>query len=106
MNKIDLEGRKAVITGGARGIGLAAAERMLGSGAEVCLWDADAPALDAATKRLAGKGTVHTTIVDVSSVPSVTAGVAMHVSGSWQIALSPSFRSAATTKTFPSSLAK
>ena len=73
MNKIDLEGRKAVITGGARGIGLAAAERMLASGAEVCLWDADAPALDAAAKRLAGKGSVHTTVVDVSSVPSVTA---------------------------------
>jgi 2-dehydro-3-deoxy-L-rhamnonate dehydrogenase (NAD+) len=73
MNKIDLAGRKAVITGGARGIGLAAAERMLDSGAEVSLWDMDGPALDAATKRLAGKGEVHTTIVDVSSVASVTA---------------------------------
>jgi 2-dehydro-3-deoxy-L-rhamnonate dehydrogenase (NAD+) len=73
MNKIDLAGRKAVITGGARGIGLAAAERMLDSGAEVSLWDMDGPALDAATKRLAGKGEVHTTIVDVSSAASVTA---------------------------------
>ena len=73
MNKIDLAGRKAVITGGARGIGLAAAERMLESGAAVSLWDTDGPALDAATKRLAGKGEIHTTIVDVSNVASVTA---------------------------------
>jgi 3-oxoacyl-[acyl-carrier protein] reductase len=73
MNKIDLAGRKAVITGGARGIGLAAAERMLHSGAEVSLWDMDAAALDAAAKRLAGAGRVHTTVVDVSSAASVTA---------------------------------
>jgi 2-dehydro-3-deoxy-L-rhamnonate dehydrogenase (NAD+) len=73
MNKIDLAGRKAVITGGARGIGLAAAERMLDSGAEVSLWDMDAAALDAAAKRLAGAGRAHTTVVDVSSAASVTA---------------------------------
>ena len=33
MNKIDLEGRVAVVTGGAQGIGYAIAERMLASGA-------------------------------------------------------------------------
>ena len=42
MNQIDLAGRIAVITGGAQGIGYAIAERMLGSGASVVLWDADA----------------------------------------------------------------
>ena len=42
MNRIDLEGRVAVITGGAQGIGYAIAERMLASGASVSLWDADA----------------------------------------------------------------
>ena len=42
MNRIDLEGRVAVITGGAQGIGYAIAERMLGSGATVVLWDMDA----------------------------------------------------------------
>ena len=42
MNKIDLEGRVAVVTGGAQGIGYAIAERMLASGASVSLWDADA----------------------------------------------------------------
>ena len=35
MNKIDLEGRVAVVTGGAQGIGYAIAERMLASGATV-----------------------------------------------------------------------
>jgi 3-oxoacyl-[acyl-carrier protein] reductase len=73
MNKIDLQGRKAVVTGGARGIGMSIVERMLDSGAEVSLWDQDAHALDAAVKRLAGKGSVHQTTVDVTDATSVTA---------------------------------
>ena len=73
MNQIDLAGRKAVVTGGGRGIGLAIAERFLDSKAEVALWDVDAHALDAATKRLAGHGTVHSTAVDVTDAASVTA---------------------------------
>ncbi|MBA3478189.1 MAG: SDR family NAD(P)-dependent oxidoreductase, partial [Lautropia sp.] len=39
MNRIDMEGRFAVITGGAAGIGLATAQRMAESGARVALWD-------------------------------------------------------------------
>jgi NAD(P)-dependent dehydrogenase (short-subunit alcohol dehydrogenase family) len=46
MNQIDLKGRVAVITGGAQGIGYAAAERMLKSGASVVLWDIDAARLN------------------------------------------------------------
>jgi 3-oxoacyl-[acyl-carrier protein] reductase len=50
MNKLDLDGRVAVITGGARGIGRAVAERMVASGAAVALWDLDgAAALETAT---------------------------------------------------------
>ena len=41
MNKIDLQNRRAVITGGAQGIGLAIAKRLLMSGASVSLWDRD-----------------------------------------------------------------
>jgi len=41
MNQIDLADRNAVITGGAQGIGLAIARRLLASGARVCLWDHD-----------------------------------------------------------------
>ena len=41
MNSYDLQGRVAVITGGAQGIGLAVAGRMVASGARVVLWDRD-----------------------------------------------------------------
>lgn len=73
MNQIDLAGRKAVITGGARGIGLAIAERFMKSGAEVSLWDIDPPALDAAVKHLAPTGKAHSTIVDVTDAKAITA---------------------------------
>ena len=56
MNKIDLEGRGAVVTGGAQGIGYAIAERLLASGAKVALWDADAAKLDEATASLGAAG--------------------------------------------------
>ena len=42
MNQIDLQGRIAVVTGGAQGIGFAISERLLQSGAKVVMWDVDA----------------------------------------------------------------
>ena len=41
MNKIDLGGRAAVVTGGAQGFGRAIAERFAASGAKVAIWDHD-----------------------------------------------------------------
>ena len=42
----DYTGRAAVITGGARGIGLATAKRLNASGAKVSLWDMDRERLE------------------------------------------------------------
>lgn len=39
MNVYDFSGKTAVVTGGAQGIGLAVAERLLASGARVASWD-------------------------------------------------------------------
>ena len=55
MNQIDLAGRRAIITGGAQGIGLATAERFIASGAEVVLWDINAANLDRATDALGSR---------------------------------------------------
>src|SRR5580765_7664841 len=41
MNRIDLNGRCAVVTGGAQGFGRAIAERFVASGAKVAIWDHD-----------------------------------------------------------------
>ncbi len=51
MNQIDVEGRIAVVTGGAQGIGLAVAERLIAGGARIEIWDREAGlAADAAAK--------------------------------------------------------
>lgn len=76
MNKIDLTTRTAIVTGGARGIGLAIAQRLLQSGASVSLWDVDPAALAQAASELKSLGTVHTATVDVTSAESTEAAAA------------------------------
>ena len=80
MNQFDLRGRRAVVTGGARGIGRAIAERFLVSGAQVSLWDVDADALHSAARELTS-GAVHTAAVDVSNVGDVDRATAATVKG-------------------------
>ncbi len=76
--QIDLKGRVAIITGGARGIGYAAAQRMLASGAAVVLWDMDGGKLDEARADLsvagqASPGQVSSDIVELTDEASVKA---------------------------------
>jgi 3-oxoacyl-[acyl-carrier protein] reductase len=76
MNQIDLNNRNAIVTGGARGIGLSIASRLLKSGANVSIWDVDAAALAEATEELKSLGTLHTAVVDVTRTDSTEAGAA------------------------------
>jgi len=71
MNAIDLKTRTAVVTGGARGIGFAAAQKLLSSGAAVALWDIDQAALTKAIAALADSGRVYTALVDVTDETSI-----------------------------------
>lgn len=74
MNRIDLEGRTAIVTGAARGLGLAITEKLLESGAAVSMWDLDAATLTAEAQRLGTKGKVHTAVVNVTDEAQVEAG--------------------------------
>jgi NAD(P)-dependent dehydrogenase (short-subunit alcohol dehydrogenase family) len=71
MNQLDLKGRVAIVTGGARGIGYATAKRMLASGAAVSLWDIDGKALEPASGTLSDRGKVTTEQVELTDEASV-----------------------------------
>lgn len=73
MNQIDLGGRVVAITGGARGIGYAVAQRALRSGAAVSLWDVDAERLARSQHELSELGTVSTVVVELTDEASVDA---------------------------------
>ena len=73
-NSIDLQGRTAIVTGGAQGIGRAVTERFLASGARVAIFDRDATLLEATAQTL-GADKVTPVAVDVSSLKDVEAAV-------------------------------
>lgn len=75
MNRIDLEGRRAVVTGGAQGIGRAIVERLLASGAAVAIWDRDPGEAERAARELAARGRVAVATGDVTRWAEVEAAV-------------------------------
>ena len=72
---MDLKGKRAVVTGGARGIGYQIARRLLGRGAAVSLWDVDGSVLQKSSVVLENLGTVHTVVCDVSEELAVRESV-------------------------------
>jgi 3-oxoacyl-[acyl-carrier protein] reductase len=76
MNQIDLNGRVAIVTGGAQGIGFAIAQRLLRSGATVVLWDRQVRPLAAAAAQAGPLGTVDTCVVELTDEAAVGAAAA------------------------------
>ncbi|MEQ1940232.1 SDR family NAD(P)-dependent oxidoreductase [Mesorhizobium sp. CN5-321] len=73
MNRYDLEGRTAIVTGGAQGIGLAVVERMLESGASVSIWDRDKTVLNACADKIGQPDRVQCLTADIGVLASVEA---------------------------------
>jgi 3-oxoacyl-[acyl-carrier protein] reductase len=70
-NTIDLNGRAAVVTGGAQGIGRAIVERFLQSGAQVAIWDRELELARKTAEQLAPAGRVSAVAVDVRDYADV-----------------------------------
>jgi 3-oxoacyl-[acyl-carrier protein] reductase len=64
MNRIDLGGRVAVVTGGAQGFGRAITERFVASGAKVAIWDMDRALADKTAEEIGSS--VGSYVADVS----------------------------------------
>ena len=67
MNKIDLNNRVAIITGGAQGFGFSMVERFSESGATVIIWDIDKNLMDS----LSLSKNTHTMQVDITTYEDV-----------------------------------
>jgi NAD(P)-dependent dehydrogenase (short-subunit alcohol dehydrogenase family) len=79
-----LSGRVALVTGAARGIGLAAAKRLAEEGAKVLMSDIDADVLDQVTADLTSQGlAVAAKVCDVAEPRSVAAMVAKAITN-WE----------------------
>jgi 3-oxoacyl-[acyl-carrier protein] reductase len=73
---LGLHGRRALITGGSRGIGFAVAEALVAEGAAVGLVARDAAGLAAAAERLGSRGVlVATAVADVTDTPQLRRAV-------------------------------
>jgi 3-oxoacyl-[acyl-carrier protein] reductase len=71
MNRYDFQNRVAVITGGAQGIGLAVAERVLEGGGAVSLWDRDQAVLERTLLGYSSNASVQGLPVDIADLKSI-----------------------------------
>lgn len=83
MNQLDFQGRHAVITGGAAGLGYAIAQRLVASGGSVTLWDRDEATARQAATALGEKA--RAIAVDVSRHDSVRQAVQATLKGPGRI---------------------
>ncbi|WP_185996694.1 SDR family NAD(P)-dependent oxidoreductase [Nocardioides campestrisoli] len=70
-----LQGKKALVTGGGSGIGLAMAQGLAGAGAEVTLWGRNTARLETARDSFGDGAQVHVDAVDVGDPDAVRRGV-------------------------------
>ncbi|MEM8754379.1 MAG: SDR family NAD(P)-dependent oxidoreductase [Pseudomonadota bacterium] len=80
MNDYDLKGKRAVVTGGAQGIGRAVAERFIASGATVTIWDVDRALAEAMCEET-GASHVNPDLTDWDAVKSAAARTAAEMGG-------------------------
>ena len=71
MNQYDLKDRVAIVTGGAQGIGLAVAKRLIASGAQVSLWDRDRSLVESTAADLGEQA--HAVVLDQTDAAAVKA---------------------------------
>jgi len=73
MSSLDLDGKLALVTGAASGIGRATVKALLGAGASVLAFDADGKGLQAASDEWAAGKRVQTSVGDVGEAGDVAA---------------------------------
>jgi 3-oxoacyl-[acyl-carrier protein] reductase len=83
MNQLDFKDRTAIVTGGAQGIGLAIARRLVASGARVRIWDRDGARLASVVKELGA--TAAGDALDVTDPDAVERGVQSALAGAGRI---------------------
>lgn len=71
MATAEFGGRSAIVTGAARGIGLAVAQRLAAGGARVALWDLDKDALAVAAATLKDAASAQTCVLDITEEAAV-----------------------------------
>jgi 3-oxoacyl-[acyl-carrier protein] reductase len=79
MNRIDLQGRVAIVTGAARGIGRAIADRLSESGARVAVWDIDGEAAHRTARSIVNAVDFTADVTDLASIDQALAATVAQI---------------------------